>query len=325
MKGVQFAAYGDPSKVLECVDMPEPSGPSAGQALVAVEFAPVNPNDLMIPRGIYASRPPLPALMGNEGVARVLVVGKGVTNVAVGDKVALPVGSKTWREKLLVDAAQLFPLPKAADSKQLAMLSANPPTASLLLTEFVALRSGEWVIQNAANSGVGRWVIAFAKRRGFRTINVVRRSELISELKLLGGDLVVVDGDNLVQEIQKELGDSELKLGLDGVGGAASGRLAAAMSPHATITVYAAMSEEAMAISPLDVIFKPLALRGFWLGHPEFGSKAGPAMREAAEMIATKEVSVPIARVYPLREVQQAAAHAAKGGKVLLEIAQAQA
>jgi len=90
MKGVQFSAYGDPSKVLECVDMPEPGQPSVGQALVAVEFAPVNPNDLMIPRGIYSSRPPLPALMGNEGVARVLALGKGMTNIATA--------SKHWRE-----------------------------------------------------------------------------------------------------------------------------------------------------------------------------------------------------------------------------------
>jgi D-arabinose 1-dehydrogenase-like Zn-dependent alcohol dehydrogenase len=49
MKCVQFASYGDPAMVLECVDVPEPGEPGVGQALVAVEFAPVNHNDLMIP------------------------------------------------------------------------------------------------------------------------------------------------------------------------------------------------------------------------------------------------------------------------------------
>jgi NADPH:quinone reductase-like Zn-dependent oxidoreductase len=325
VKAIQFRAYGDPSSVLECVELPEPPTPEAGQVLVAVEFAPVNPNDLMIPRGVYASRPPLPALMGNEGVARVLEVGPGVKTVAVGDRVALPLGSQTWREKLLIDAAQLFPLPGTGDAKQLSMLSVNPATASLLLTEFVALRPGDLVLQNAANSGVGRWVIAFARRRGLKTINVVRRRELIGELKSLGGDVVVVDGDGLAAEVRKEIGQTEVKLALDGVGGAASGRLASALSPHGTLAVYAAMSEEAMVISPLDVIFKPLAFRGFWLGHPEFAAKAGPAVREAAEMIAAGEVSVPIAGVYPLREVRQAAAHAAKGGKVLLEVSSGEA
>ena len=325
MKAIQFRAYGDPATVLECVEVPEPPAPRKGQVLVTVEFAPVNPNDLMIPRGIYASRPPLPALMGNEGVGRVMAVGDGVTSVQAGDRVALPLGSKAWRERVLVDATELFPLPRDADVKQLSMLSVNPPTASLLLTEFAALRSGEWVAQNAANSGVGRWVIAFARRRRLRTINVVRRPQLIDELKKLGGDAVVVDGNDLAEEVRKEVGDADVKLALDGVGGPASGRLASALSPHGTMAIYAAMSEEAMVISPLDLIFKPLAFRGFWLGHPEFGSKAVPAMREAAEMIAAREISVPIAGTYPLRDIRQAAAHAAKGGKVLLEIARSTA
>ena len=324
MKAIQFRTYGDPATVLECVELPEPPPPGKDQVLVTVEFAPVNPNDLMIPRGIYASRPPLPALMGNEGVGRVMAVGDGVTSVKPGDRVALPLGSKTWRERLLVEATELFPLPKDADLKQLSMLSVNPPTASLLLTEFVALRPGDWVVQNAANSGVGRWVIAFARRRGWRTINVVRRPNLIDEMKSLGGDVAVVDGNNLAEEVRKEVGDADVKLALEGVGGAASGRLASALSPHGTMAIYAAMSEEAMVISPLDLIFKPLTFRGFWLGHPEFGSKAVPAMREAAEMIAAREISVPIAGTYPLRDIRQAA-HAAKGGKVLLEIARSTA
>jgi NADPH:quinone reductase-like Zn-dependent oxidoreductase len=321
MKGVQFGSYGDPEKVLSYVDLPEPGGPAAGQALVQVEFAPVNPNDLMIPRGIYAARPPLPSLMGNEGVAHVLAVGDGVASVAQGDRVALPVGSQTWRDRLLVDAAELFALPRAADPKQLSMLSVNPPTASLLLREFAPLAPGDWVAQNAANSGVGRWVIAFAKRRGLRTVNVVRRPELIEELKRLGGDVVVVDGDGLAKDVERETGGARIGLALDGVGGEATGRLAAVLSPHGVMAIYAAMSEKPMVIHPLLAIFKPLTLRGFWIGHPEFASKAAPAMHEAAQMIADGAIAVGVAGVYPLAEVKKAAAHAARGAKVLLEIA----
>jgi NADPH:quinone reductase-like Zn-dependent oxidoreductase len=275
----------------------------------------------MIPRGIYASRPPVPALMGNEGVAHVLAVGAGVTRIAAGDRVALPVGSRTWRDRLLVDAAGLFPLPKEADPKQLAMLSVNPPTASLLLSEFVPLEAGDWVVQNAANSGVGRWVIAFAKKRGLRTVNVVRRPELIEELKKLGADVVVVDGPGLASDVANKTGGAPIKFGLDGVGGEASGRVAATLGPHAVLAVYATMSEKPMVINSLDAIFKPLTLRGFWLGHSEYASKLTPAMHEAAQMIEAGEVAVRVAGVYPIGEVKKAAAHAAKGGKVLLEIA----
>lgn len=321
MRAVQFGSYGDPEKVLACVELPDPGAPGAGEALVQVEFAPVNPNDLMIPRGIYVSRPPVPALMGNEGIAHVVAVGPGVTNVDPGDRVALPLGSKTWRDRLLVDAARLFPLPKGADPKQLAMLAVNPPTAALLLSEFAPLEEGDWVVQNAANSGVGRWVIAFARKRGLRTVNVVRRPELIEELKKLGGNVVVVDSVDLASDVAKATGGAAIRLGLDGVGGEASGRVAATLGPHGVLAAYSTMSEKPMVINSLDTIFKSLTLRGFWIGHPEYASKLGPAMREAAQMIEAGEVAIRVAGVYPLGEVKKAAAHAAKGAKVLLEIA----
>src|SRR2546425_4584369 len=73
------------------------------------------------------------------------------------------------------------------------MLGINPPTAALLLNESIDLRPGDWVAQNAANSGVGRSLIAIAKARGLKTINFVRRPELVPELQAVGGDLVIVD------------------------------------------------------------------------------------------------------------------------------------
>jgi NADPH:quinone reductase-like Zn-dependent oxidoreductase len=133
-------------------------------------------------------RPALPTVIGNEGVGRVLALGPGVENVKVGDRVLAPLSSFTWRERMVASANGLFALPLDADPQQLAMLAINPPTAALLLSEYVNLKPGEWVVQNSANSGVGRWVIAFAKTRGLKTVNIVRRSELVAELKAIGGD-----------------------------------------------------------------------------------------------------------------------------------------
>ena len=91
----------------------------------------------------------------------------------------LPVGSGTWSTHLLLDARRLVPLPSEADPQQLAMMTVNPPTALLMLREFVALQPGDWVIQNAANSAVGAYLIQIAKLRGLRTVNVVRRESAI--------------------------------------------------------------------------------------------------------------------------------------------------
>jgi NADPH:quinone reductase-like Zn-dependent oxidoreductase len=66
--------------------------------------------------------------------------------------------------------------------KQLAMLRINPPAGALMLSEYVDLKPGDWVVQNAANSGVGRAVIAIGKERGIQTINLVRRDDVIPEV-----------------------------------------------------------------------------------------------------------------------------------------------
>src|ERR1700722_11808801 len=188
MRAVQLIAYGDPIEGLKYVDMPEPAAPN--QVLIAVEFSPLNQSDLLLARGLYGSRPALPTVIGNEGVGRVLAVGAKVEKVKVGDRVLAPLSSFTWRERMIVPANGLFALPPDADPQPLSMLAINPPTAALLLSEYVNLNPGEWVVQNSGNSAVGRWVIAFAKTRGLKTINIVRRPELVTELKAIGGDVV---------------------------------------------------------------------------------------------------------------------------------------
>jgi NADPH:quinone reductase-like Zn-dependent oxidoreductase len=196
MRAVQLTAFGNPLDVLELANIAEPPEPGANEVLVGVELSPVNPNDLSLARGTYALRPALPTVIGNEGVGRILSVGPGVKTVKTGDRVLLPLSSFTWRERMVIPAQGLFALPAGADPQQLAMLGINPPTAALLLSEFVSLKPGDWVIQNAANSGVGRWVIAFAQARGLKTLNIVRRTELVDEIKALGADASRVCGQD---------------------------------------------------------------------------------------------------------------------------------
>jgi len=321
MRAVQLTAYGDPLEGLKYVDIPEPAAPGPNQVLIGVEFSPLNPSDLLLAKGIYGVRPALPSVIGNEGVGRVIALGAGVENVKVGDRVLAPLSSFTWRERMIIPASGLFALPPAADPQQLSMLAINPPTAALLLGEYVDLKPGEWVVQNAANSAVGRWVIAFAKARGLKTVNIVRRPELLAELKAIGGDVVVVDSPDVSKEIKEAVSQAELRLALDGVSGPATGVLASTLSPHGTLVSYAAMSEAPMSISPLDVIFKPITIRGFWLGHPESTAKSAPAMVQGAEMIASGRVHIPVAATYALSSIKEAVAHALRGGKILLDVA----
>jgi NADPH:quinone reductase-like Zn-dependent oxidoreductase len=321
MRAVHLTAFGNPVDGLEFVDIPEPDAPGANQILTEVAFSPINPNDLMLAQGIYAIRPALPSVIGNEGVGHVVAVGPGVKNVAVGDRVLVPLSSFAWRERLVTSADGLFALPPGADPQQLAMLGINPPTASLLLSEFVDLKPGDWVVQNAANSGVGRWVIAFAKARGLRTVNIVRRHDLVDPLKAIGGDVVVVDSSDVAGRIREAAGKGDLRLALDGVSGPATGVLASILSPGGTIVSFAAMSKAPISVSPLDVILKPISLRGFWMGHPEYAAKIPPVLKHAAAMIASGQVHIPVSAVYPLSAIKTAVSHVLRGGKVLLDVA----
>ncbi len=148
-------------------------------------------------------------------------VGSGVEHLKVDDRILIPLYAFSWRERLVVPAAGLFSLPDA-DPRQLAMLGINPPTASLLLDEASDLEPGDWVVQNAANSGVGRSLIAIAKARSLKTINLVRRPELIPELQAIGGDLVVMDEDGVLDKIKTTIGDGRVQLAIDGVSGKSS-------------------------------------------------------------------------------------------------------
>jgi NADPH:quinone reductase-like Zn-dependent oxidoreductase len=321
MRAVQLTAYGNPVEGLQYVDIPEPAAPGPNQVLIGVEFSPLNPSDLLLARGIYGIRPALPTVIGGEGVGRVIALGAGVENVKVGDCVLAPLSSFTWRERMIISAKGLFALPADADVQQLSMVAINPPTAALLLSEYVDLKPGEWVVQNSANSSVGRWVIAFAKARGLKTVNIVRRPELVPELKAIGGDVVVVDSPDASTEVRAAIGQADLRLALDGVSGPATGVLASTLSPHGTLVSYAAMSQAPISISPLDVIFKPLTVRGFWLGHPESGAKSAPPIVQAAEMIASGQVHIPVTATYDLSSIKEAVAHALRGGKILLDVA----
>lgn len=319
MRALQISAYGDPVNVLEFVDIPEPGAPGAGEALIDVGLAPLNLHDLLFMRG-YFGGPPAPTVVGNEGFGRVAAVGPSVTNVKVGDHVLAPNLGLTWRERLIAPAQGLFPLP-GGDRLQLAQLGSNPPTAALILSEYTDLKPGDWVVQNAGNSGVGRSLSAIAKQRGIRTISFVRRPELIDELKAAGADVVLRDEPAGVEEAVRVIGKGSVRLAVDSVGGDATATLVQLLSDRGVLVSYAAATGRPMAINALHLIGKHLTVKGFFLGDFDHLSKILPAQVEAAPLVASGALRVPVAAIYPMSKIKEAVTHLLKGGKVLLDVA----
>ena len=324
MLKAQYATRGPvPQDVITAVAFERPVL-AKGQALVAVLAAPINPSDVLTLTGEYGMLPPLPAVGGNEGVGRVVELGPDTQGPGVGQTVLLPVGIGSWASHVVAPAAGLIPLPNEADPRQLSMLTVNPPTAALLLSEYGDLKPGDWLIQNSANSGVGSYVAQLARLRGLKTVNVVRREATVASVRSQGGDVVLVDGDDLAERVKTATGGAPIKLGIDAVGGNATLRLAGALADGATLVNYGGLSGEPCKLSPRELIFRDITLKGFWLAR--WFRTTPPARQHAligelAGLIATGKLHAPIQATFDVSEIKAAVAAAAAGersGKILI-------
>ncbi|AGB24231.1 Zn-dependent oxidoreductase, NADPH:quinone reductase [Mycobacterium sp. JS623] len=320
MRAIEIDQFGDPTQVIRVVDIEEPPPPGPHEVLVSVELSPLNKHDLLVVGG-ELGRPPLPHIPGAEGVARVLATGAEVDGLQVGDLVVLPLYAGAWRERLVVPADGLFALPAGGDIEQYSMLGSNPPTAGLMLSECAPLQPGDWVVQNAANSGVGRSLIALAKRRGLKTINLARDEAAFSELTAAGADVVHVDDPDAVGDVRAAIGDARVALAVDSVGGRVVARLLELLSDGGSLVSYSWAAGEPMWVDTPTLVAKHLAVRGFFVGDFDYQHKVVPVIREAAPLVADGTLVVPVAGVYPLEHIHDAVQHLLRGGKILLKVA----
>jgi trans-2-enoyl-CoA reductase len=319
-----FHEFGPPEKVLSLVEEEVPE-PRAGEVLIRVEASPINPADLNIIEGKYPKRPELPAVPGMEGAGVIASIGPEVEGFAPGDRVLVPHGEGAWREYLTVPASGVFGVPAGISALQAAMLRVNPPTAWRMLHDFVTLEPGDWVLQNAANSAVGRAVIVMAKSIGVHTINVVRRPELISELEALGADSVLVESEDVVQQIGEIVPMGRARLAFNAVGGESALRLANALARKGVIVTYGAMGRQPMRIPNGLLIFKNLVWTGFWIAAwykhaPE--EEIRDMFASITPLLASGALNVPIGATYPLAQFAEAIRHASadkRSGKILFQ------
>jgi NADPH:quinone reductase-like Zn-dependent oxidoreductase len=321
MQAIQIEAFGNPAEVLKVVEVPDVGAPAAGEVVIALEASPINMSDLLMISGRYGHRPKLPGVMGTEGVGRVVAVGAGVKHLKQGDRTLVPYPAPAWAERIRADATRLRPLP-SGDVHQLAMLGINPPTAYLMLTDYVNLPSGAWVIQNSANSGVGRALIPIAKSLGLKTVNVVRREDVVAEIKAIGGDVVLVDGPDLNKRVAAETGSAPIALAIDGVGDSATTNLLGCLGDKGVHVFYSTISGKPSIVPATLLIFRDISMRGFWLAH--WFNRAKPeAITEMYDrltpLVASGAISSPIAGTYRFAEIAEAVTVAAKNrGKALL-------
>src|SRR5262252_6982448 len=278
MKALIFRETGEPNSVLRLAEIPTP--PLArGEALVRVLLSPVNASDLHMVRGRYGYQPELPASPGIEGVGIVEALGPGVQapgvqGPRVGTRVVFVDTWNTWRQQIVCPANKLVPVPDGLDDSAAAASYINPFTAWALTLSTHKLKEGDWLLQTAAASSVGKFVLQLAQQYRFRTINVIRRREQESIIRSLGGNEVIcTDDEDLRARLQELTAGKGVERAIDCVAGELGAEIARNLAPAGTMLVYGALSshrqtDPAKFTLPLfapRLIYSTATVRGWWL------------------------------------------------------------
>jgi len=319
MRAVRFDQFGSPADQLRVEEIAEPV-PGPQEVLIRLAARPINPSDLLNVSGQYGIRPKLPATPGGEGMGRITALGAEVTHLHVGQRVAvLGANQGTWGDYVTARPTLVMPLPDSVDDQQGAMLMVNPPTAWIMLYELLNVQPGEWIIQTAAGSAVGAWVISLAKQIGAKTINVVRRRDQADLLKASGADEVICTADEDLRERVKAITNGKgAQYGLDAVGGELGAQVLAALGRHGTLIVYGALSGDPLPVNVGGMIFRETVVRGFWLSL--WAGSATPEQMNRVfgglfPLLSEKLAESPIEATYDLAQITEAVQHAARAGR----------
>lgn len=316
-KALRFHQHGRPADVLRLETLPlKPM--AADEVLIRVLASPVNPSDLGTLAGSYGSLPKLPAVGGREGVGEIAATGSAVSKLETGNRVLLPSSGGCWREWLIAPARDLIQVPASIPVEQAAMASINPPTAHLLLDLLPDPKPGDWVVQNAANSAVGHYVIQLARSRGLRTLNLVRDLAWIDRLRDLGADEVLVDEEASAQTVRQLTGGLGAKLALNSVGGPSAIRMLKMLADGGTLVTFGGMTGEPVRFPTRQLIFHDIRLRGFWLNRwkqDTTGQQRAALFSELFALMADGTLRAPVESAYPLANYLDAMEQAARSGR----------
>lgn len=321
MHALRFHEFGNPADVLHLEPVSLPAL-VANEVRLRVLASPINPADLNFIEGSYGVKPELPATPGVEACGE--VVESEDHRFAPGDRCIFLRRAGLWATHAQVPASHLFKLPPGIDPQQASMLKVNPATAWHLLRSGGDLPRGSWVIQNAANSAVGHAVIQLAMEMGIRTLNLVRRSELIPQLVMLGADQVLLDDADVAESVMAICGKLPPLLAFNAVGGDSALRLMNCLAEGGTHVTYGAMGRRALKVPNGLLIFKDLHIRGLWVTRwlevaPR--SEIDGVYHRLAAMFTAGSLHLPVDSTYPLSNVGAAIERLSaptRSGKVLL-------
>lgn len=305
MRAVVVPENGD-AGVLAVQERPRPE-PGPGEVLVEVAASGVNFIDVYQRQGVYPI--PTPFVLGMECAGRVVALGDGVEDVAVGDVVATANGVGTHAEYAVVPAAKAVPVPAGLDPELAAAAMLQGITAHYLVNSTHPVRAGESVLVHAAAGGVGQLLVQLAKAKGARVIATVGSEAKVAVARGVGADEVIRydQVDDLAGAV-RALEPAGVHVAYDGVGRATFDASLASLRPRGLLALYGAASGQ---VPPFDL--QRLNQAGsLFVTRPTIGHYVADRdellwrARDVLGAVADGALRLQVGGRYPLEQAQQA-------------------
>ncbi|XP_014218199.1 enoyl-[acyl-carrier-protein] reductase, mitochondrial-like [Copidosoma floridanum] len=321
-KSLLYKEYGEPADVLQ-ITTESLTAPQENEVVVKWLYAPVNPADINTIQGKYPSKPPLPAVPGNEGVGEIVAVGTNTNNFCVGDKVVPNgVNKGTWRTHALYKSQDMYKINNNLETITASMLNVNPCTAYRMLKDFVPLKPGDTVIQNGGNSAVGLFVIQLCRIWGLKSVNIIRNRPDVQELKNqlldLGANVVMTEEELRTTTLFKSKTLPKPQLALNCVCGKNASEVQRHLDHGGIMVTYGAMSREPLTVPASSLIFKNLSFKGFWMttwtNKNANSEERHKMLEELQQLFINKELKAPPHQLVSFCNYKEAVVNALKPG-----------
>jgi NADPH2:quinone reductase len=307
--------------------------PGSGEVLLRVTFAALNPADAFLARGMYPAKPPLPHILGRDGVGEVLAVGAGVEHVRIGETVGIlrcHVGVESWgtlAEKVVVPAESVTPVPPGWSLEEMAAAPLVFLTAWQALTQWsdppAPPSPGSVLLVTGASGGVGMASVLLGKSMDLTVVALSRRADKRVTLTRLGADFVFDPADaDLSKVVLASISPKHADVVVDNVGGSWFHQVVAMLGYGGRISVVGRSGGTVPEFNTATLFFRRIRIGGVSVGDYTAG-EAQSVWKEVLERLDAMGRRPVIDIVLPFEEVKSAFVRLAQGpmGKVLVRVA----
>lgn len=305
MKAIFVEEYGG-TDVMQYRDVDTPQ-PKAGEALVKIAAIGINYIDIYHRTGLYPL--PLPLVLGNEASGTVEAIGEGVTEVAVGDRVAYTGAMGSYAEYAAVPAARLVKLPDNIDFNSAAAAMLQGMTAHYLVTSTYVLKSGDTALIHAAAGGVGLLLIQMAKHIGARVIGTVSTEAKAQLARDAGADEVILYTEQDFEAETRRLTDGRgVQVVYDSVGKTTFLKSLNSLAPRGMLALFGQSSGSVESFNPAllsqkgSLFLTRPSLFHYITTRAELDWRAG----EVLQWVSNGELKLRIEKTFPLAEAAEA-------------------